>query len=157
MKVILKHTSTETGHRMLTLLSHTLVDLEGMANDLEREFGKDVLNRKIGELAEGSECRYSLRDRFGSILDGLLLASLDIAGNVGIDDRQFREAIDQVIGDSRIFDGEYDQYSVAGPLGPLPPPDEHTWWDNAPVVKPPPPEQWTLEKGQKRWWRPRPR
>ncbi len=151
MKLIFKCTSFETGHEMLHLLSSILLQFECLANDLEREFANDMLTRKIGEGPYGRD-GYSIRDRFGQVIDEMLLASLAIAKNVGIDEHEFREAIDEVIGDSRIFDGQYDRYTHPGPLGPLESP-KGTWWDNAPVAEPSE-ELLTLEKGRKRWWKP---
>ncbi len=149
MKIFLR--PAETGQELLGLLSGILLQFECLTADLEREFGNDVLTQKIGEGLLNGRVKYSLRDRFGLILDGLLNTSLEIAHKVGIDAHEFREAIDEVIGDSRVFDGQYDRYTCLGPLGPLESP-KGTWWDNAPVVEVSE-ESLTLEKGDKRWWK----
>lgn len=97
-------------------------------NDLRSHFGEDIINVKL----TNNKYRYSARDRFGSIFDKMLNSMLDISKHVGINERDFRESIEEVIGDNPIYDGEYDMYLSVTPS-----------------------EEPYLETGIKHWWRPR--
>ncbi len=131
MKIILQPAEIE--REMLGLLSRILVMFEGLTIDLEHEFGDDVLIRKIGEGFLDGRMKYSLRDRFGLILTDLLNTSMELAQNVGIRDREFRQAIDEVIGESRVYDGQYDVWSGLSPSL----------------------ESMEVDRGHKRWWKPK--
>ena len=118
---------------MLDTIESIIVQLECMNIDLEHEFGDDILIKKIGKGFKDGTCKYSLRDRYGYICDRLLNTSLSIAQSLGVEEMEFRLAIDEVVGDSRIYDGEYDSYIASSPSEDL----------------------LELEKGSKRWWKPR--
>jgi len=77
---------------------------------LEDEFGNDILTKKIGIGFKEGTCKYSLRDRYGDMCDRLLNTCLTIAQSLGFEGNEFGQAINEVVGDSRIYDGEYDRY-----------------------------------------------
>ena len=131
MKIIVGSEGTKKAQEMLDTVSGVLMDLGCMTSDLEHEFGDDILTKKIGEGFMGGQCKYSLRDRYGSICDRLLGISLSIAQSLGVKEREFRMAIDEVVGDSRIYNGEHDTYSAISASE----------------------ETLELEKGSKRWWK----
>jgi hypothetical protein len=133
MKIISGSKATEKGQEILDTIASIILQLKCINNDLEHEFGDDVLTKKIGEGFKNGSCKYSLRDRYGVICDRLLNTSLSIAQDLGIDEKEFRLAIDEAVGDSRIYNGEYDTYSAISPSE----------------------ESLELEKGIKRWWRPK--
>jgi hypothetical protein len=135
MKLITESKSGKIGQEMLDLIESIIVKLECLNNDLQYEFGNDILNKKIGEGFNEGACKYSLRDRYGSLLDKLLNTSLSIAKSIGVNETDFRNAIDELIGDSKIYNGEYDSYCSCTL------PSE---------------ESLELDKGSMRWWKAKP-
>lgn len=133
MKIISGSKVTEKAQEMLDTIANIILQLECINSDLEHEFGDEILTKKIGEGFKDGACKYSLRDRYGAICDRLLNTSLSIAQSLGVDEKKFRLAIDEVVGDSRIYNGEYDTYSAISPSE----------------------ESLELEKGFKRWWKPK--
>ena len=133
MKAISESKVEKIAQEMLDLISSTILNLECMNVDMEHEFGNDILNKKIGEGFKGGACRYSLRDRYGAICDKLLSASLTIAKSLRIDENEFRQAIDEIVGNSRIYDGEYVSYIGLSPSA----------------------DSMELNRGSKRWWKAR--
>ena len=132
MKVILKSQTLKIANELLDIISSTIMAFESITADLEDEFGNEILNKKIGEGFRDGEFRYSLRDRYGGLCDQLLNCSLTIAKLVGVEESGFRKAVDERIGNSRIYDGEYDMYFATEPSIEL----------------------LELDKGSKRWWKP---
>lgn len=132
MKIISGSESTKKTQEMLDTIESIIVQLECMNSDLEHEFGDDILTKKIGKGGKAGTWKYSLRDRYGAICDRLLNTSLSIAQTLGVEEKEFRLAIDKAVGDSRIYDGEYDSYIASSPSE----------------------DSLELEKGSKRWWKP---
>ena len=133
MRIIFGSESNKIAQEMLDTFSSVLLWLRCMTSDMEHEFGCDILTKKIGEAARDDTIKYSLRDRYGAICDRLLNTSLSVVKSLGVNEREFRMAIDEVVGDSRIYDGEYDTYtSIYASVDTL-----------------------ELDKGYKRWWKPR--
>ncbi len=133
MKVLSEAKVTKIAQEMLDLISSTIVNLECMNNDVEHEFGNDILTKKIGKGFKDGTCQYSLRDRYGAICDRLLCTGLTIAKSLSVDEKEFRQAINEIVGNSRIYDGEYDSYIGLSPSEEL----------------------MELNRGSKRWWKPR--
>jgi len=140
VKIITRSEGTKMAQELLDTIGVVLAYLGCMTIDLEHEFGDDVLTKKIGEEIRfaGGQDKFSLRDRYGSICDRLLNTSLSIAQSLGVGGREFRMAIDEVVGDSRIYNGEYDQY-IAISIHSDVLPDE---------------SEFEKRRGLKRWWKP---
>ena len=134
MKIITESKATKIAQDLLDLISSTIIDFECMTSDLEKQFGEDILTRKIGEGFKDGRFKYSLRDRYGAICDRLLNTSLTIAMILGIEDKCFRQAVDEAVGDSRVYNGKYDKYIALTPSE----------------------ESLELDRGSERWWKPRP-
>lgn len=133
MRLISNIQADEIGEEMLNLIESMIVNLECLNSDLEYEFGGEILTKKIGEGFNNGTCKYSLRDRYGRICDELLNTSFTIAHTLGVKDKEFRNAIDEVVGNSRVYDGEYDSYSSLSPSE----------------------ESLEIDRGSRRWWKPR--
>lgn len=133
MKMLSDSKAKSIGQELIDLISSIILNFEGMNNDLQDKFGNDILTKKIGEGFRDGKYKYSLRDRYGSICDEVLNTSLSIADKLGIEGSEFRKAIDEAIGDSPVYDGEYDSYSAPYPSDEL----------------------LELNKGLKRWWKPK--
>ena len=67
MKIISGSEVTERAQEMLDTIASIILQLEGMNNDLEHEFGDEILTKKIGKGVKDGACKYSLRDRYGEL------------------------------------------------------------------------------------------
>jgi len=130
MKFISKSKRELVSKRLLNLLEHTHLSLALLNNDLEFEFGRSILNEKIGRTKNDDKFYLTLKDRFGQIIENIINESLNLVSDLDINDNNFRDDLDEILQNSNIFDGEFNSWSGVSPDI----------------------ESMELETGQKNWW-----
>jgi hypothetical protein len=130
MKVVTKSKQTRIEEILLKLLTSVNHDLRGINDDLEFEFGKDISTKLIGKTKNDEKFYLSLRDQYGSILTELISDSLSIVKELGLDEKSFRDNLDEIFNNPEFFNGEF-----------------RTWQGLSPTV-----EAMELDNGIKNWW-----
>lgn len=130
MKIISESKKTKISEQLLNLVEHTHLHLILLNEDLEFEFGKSMLNEKIGCTKNNEKFYLTLRDRFGNILEDLINEGLNLVTDLGLNEDNYRDNLDNIFENSNIFNGEFNQWSGAFP-------DTNSM---------------ELDTGQKNWW-----
>ena len=108
IKILKKSSNDKVLGEMLRLIEVTQFRLKGLNDDLENEFGRSLLNKKIRKSKTDDNCYLTLRDQFGFILNDLISTGLTIVKNFSIDEDEFRERLDKLLNNPEIYDGEYN-------------------------------------------------
>jgi hypothetical protein len=135
LKIITESDKTKVGRYLLDIIADTILHLELMNYDLQNNLGVELLDKQIVDAPVDGMIGLTLRDRYGQLCDTIINRSLDIASILGFNNDDFRMGIDERVGNTKIYDGEYTQYYCLGP-------GDFSM------------ERMEFSKGDKRWWAP---
>jgi len=130
MVILTKSKQKEISENLLKNIYLFHTQIEGLNEDLEFEFGPDLLNRRIGETKNDEKFYLTLRDQFGSIIERLIDQGLELVRELGLDEKDFRDNLDLILDNPKIYDGKFNY-----------------WMGYYPSK-----ESMKLETGTKRWW-----
>ena len=129
MKFITKSKTKKIESELEKMVLEIHFNFSMLAYELEREFGEDFINKKLNHDKE-QEISFSLRDRIGVIMTELITRNLEITSILNLDQNNFRDKLDSILVQPKIYDGQYD-----------------SWVGNYPESK-----SMELERLPKKWW-----